>query len=170
MKIGIISDTHDNIPTCNKLISYFLDANIEVLLHCGDFIAPFMKRVFDPLHERGIKMYGVLGNNDGEKLGLMKILGIIMELTADFYELEFDDKKFLIVHHLPESLIQSIATSRKFDYIVIGHLHEKRNEKIGKTRVINPGEACGYLTGTASVAVLDTKQDTLKYFDVPVKM
>ena len=170
MKVGIISDTHDNIPTCNKLIPHFLEENIEVLIHCGDIIAPFMKRVFVPLHEKGVKMYGVIGNNDGEISGLMEVLGKIMKLTPDFYELEFDDKLFLVVHHLPESLIQSIAASRKFDYIVKGHLHEKRNEKIGKTRIINPGEACGYLTGIGSIAVLDTYLDSVEYFDVPVEM
>ena len=26
----------------------------------------------------------------------------------------------------------------------------------GKTLVINPGEACGYLTGTSTIALLDT--------------
>ena len=67
-----------------------MDENIEVLIHCGDYIAPFMKRVFVPLYEKGVNMYGVLGNNDGEKSGLMEILGTIMELTPDFYELEFD--------------------------------------------------------------------------------
>ena len=170
MKIGIISDTHDNIPTCNKLIPRFLDENIEVLIHCGDIIAPFMKRVFVPLYEKGVKMYGVIGNNDGEKSGLMEVLGPIMELTPDFFELEFDDKQFLIVHHLPESLIHSFAVSRKFDYILKGHLHEKRNEKIGKTRIINPGEACGYLTGIGSIAILDTDSDTVEYIDIPVEM
>ncbi len=169
MKIGLISDTHDNIPTCNKLIPYFL-GKIEVLIHCGDIISTFMKRVFVPLYDKGVKMYGVLGNNDGEKSGLMEILGPIMDLTPDFYELELDNKHFLVVHHLPESLIQSLASSNKFDYIIKGHIHEKRNEKMGKTRVINPGEACGYLSGTASIAILDTELDTVTYFDVPVEM
>ena len=170
MKIGLISDTHDNIPTCNKLIPHFLDEKIEVLIHCGDIISPFMKRVFVPLYDKGVKMFGVIGNNDGEKTGLMEILGPIIELTPDFFELEFDNKQFLIVHHLPESLIQSLAASNKFDYIVKGHLHEKRNEKVGKTRIINPGEACGYLSGTASIAILDTNLDTVEYYDVHVEM
>jgi putative phosphoesterase len=170
MKIGIISDTHDNIPVCKKLIRHFLEEKIEVLIHCGDIISPFMKRVFIPLYDHGIKMYGVMGNNDGEKAGLMKILGTIMELTPDFYELEFASKQFLVVHHLPENLIQSIAESQKFDYILKGHLHEKRNEKIGKTRVINPGEACGYLTGIASIVILDTDKDSVRFFDLPVEV
>jgi putative phosphoesterase len=170
MKIGLISDTHDNIPTCNKLIPKFLHENVEVLIHCGDIISPFMKRVFVPLHDACIKMFAVYGNNDGERDGLLHTLGTIMELTPDFYELELDGKNFLVVHHLPETLIQSLAASQKFDYIVKGHLHEKRDEKIGKTRIINPGEACGYLTGTASIAILDTESDSLKYYDVHVEM
>ena len=170
MKIGLISDTHDNIPTCNKLIPHFLNEKIEVLIHCGDIISPFMKRVFIPLHDAGVKMYGVIGNNDGEIPGLMKNLGTIMTLTPDFFELEFDNKTFLVIHHLPEKLVQSTAIAGKFNYIVLGHLHEKRDEKIGKTRVINPGEACGYLSGTASIAVLDTEVDSLKFFDVHVEM
>ncbi|MHA1110144.1 MAG: metallophosphoesterase family protein [Promethearchaeota archaeon] len=81
-----------------------------------------------------------------------------------------ENKQFLIVHHLPESLIQSLAASKKFDYIVTGHLHEKRNEKVGKTRIINPGEACGYISGTASIAILDTELDSVEYYDVHVEM
>lgn len=170
MKIGLISDTHDNIPTCNKLIPHFLKEKIEVLIHCGDIISPFMKRVFVPLYDMGVKMYGAFGNNDGEKSGLMEILGTIMELTPDFYELELENKHFLIVHHLPESLIQSLAASKKFDYIIKGHLHEKRSEKVGKTRIINPGEACGYISGTASIAILDTELDSVEFYDVHVEM
>jgi uncharacterized protein len=170
MKIGLISDTHDNIPTCNKLIPHFFEEKIEVLIHCGDIISPFMKRVFVPLHDAGIKMYGVYGNNDGERDGLLQTLGKIMELTPDFYELELAEKQFLVVHHLPETLIQSLAASQRFDYIVKGHLHEKRNDKMGKTRIINPGEACGYLTGTASIAILNTETDKIAYYDIPVEM
>ena len=170
MKIGLISDTHDNIPICNKLIPYFLEEKIEVLIHCGDIISPFMKRVFIPLHDAGVKMYGVFGNNDGERDGLANTVGKIMDLSPDFFEVELDNKKFLIIHHLPESLIQSIAASQRFDYIVKGHLHKKRDEKVGKTRIINPGEACGYLSGNASIAILDTIQNSLQYYDLHVEI
>ena len=61
--------------------------------------------------------------------GLLKNLGTIMTLTPDFFELEFDNKRFLIIHHLPEKLLQSTAKTGKFNYIVKGHLHKKRNEK-----------------------------------------
>jgi len=43
-----------------------------------------------------------------------------------------------------------------FNAVIHGHSHNKSIELKAKTLVINPGELCGYLTGKASFALLDT--------------
>jgi hypothetical protein len=44
-----------------------------------------------------------------------------------------------------------------YDIIIHGHTHEAKTYHKGRTLVINPGEACGYLTGKPTIATLDTK-------------
>ena len=41
MRIGVMSDSHDNLPMIRKAIRLFTDENAEAVLHAGDFIAPF---------------------------------------------------------------------------------------------------------------------------------
>jgi len=50
---------------------------------------------------------------------------------------------------------------------VHGHIHEAKAYKKGKTLIINPGEACGYLTHKPSIAVLNT--ETLDVKIVPLE-
>ena len=42
------------------------------------------------------------------------------------------------------------------DVLVSGHTHVAKTYRKGRTLVINPGEACGYLTGKATIAIFDT--------------
>ena len=59
MKIGLISDTHDNIGNILNAVKQFNDRNIDVVLNAGDFVSPLSVESFN-----GIKLIGVLGNND----------------------------------------------------------------------------------------------------------
>ena len=83
MKIGVISDTHDHLTNISKAIKIFNERNIDVLIHCGDFVSPFTFRVFDDLIP-SIKnnFYGVFGNNDGDRVFLKEILGQICHLVG----------------------------------------------------------------------------------------
>lgn len=165
MKIGIISDTHDHMNNIKKFVDIFIDdEKIDLLIHCGDIIAPFMnlafKRVVD---ETNCKIFAVYGNNDGERSGLKNIFGAQgskIEMKGDFFETEISGKKIIVFHHLDESIVEALALSGKYDIILKGHTHQKRQERIGKCLVLNPGEACGYLTGESSAAIID--MDTMK--------
>ncbi|MEM2218434.1 MAG: metallophosphoesterase family protein, partial [Thermofilaceae archaeon] len=69
-KIGIISDTHDNLQALDNLLNKFEERGVKSLIHAGDIIAPFtLKRIL----ERNFEFNGVFGNNDGELLTLSKI-------------------------------------------------------------------------------------------------
>lgn len=59
MKIGLISDTHDNIQNILKAVREFKSRCVDIVLHAGDFVSPVAIESFT-----GIKLVGVLGNND----------------------------------------------------------------------------------------------------------
>jgi putative phosphoesterase len=65
MKIGLISDTHDNIENIRKAIREFNEKNVDLVLHAGDFSSPIAVESF-----AGVKLVGVLGNNDKDIPGL----------------------------------------------------------------------------------------------------
>lgn len=71
------------------------DESIELLIHAGDFVAPFTSQSFKELKA---PLVGVFGNNDGDKL-LLKALykeNEVGELHEDPYEFELAAKK---IHH-----------------------------------------------------------------------
>jgi predicted phosphodiesterase len=39
--IGILSDTHDNLNAIRRAVSFFRDAGCRLIIHAGDFVAPF---------------------------------------------------------------------------------------------------------------------------------
>ena len=49
MKLGIITDTHDNKPAIVKAISIFNDRQVDLVVHAGDMIAPFSAALFAEL-------------------------------------------------------------------------------------------------------------------------
>ena len=62
-------------------------------------------------------------------------------------------------------MLEALAASGAYDVIIYGHTHHPEISRRGKTLVINPGEACGWITGQATVAILDLdklKADLIK--------
>ena len=154
MKIGIVSDTHDNREKVEKIFSIFEKAGIKTVIHLGDLISPFVIEWIR--HKYSGELILVRGNNDGE---LLFTLSKVKKYGYMYYEdpvvIELDEKRFAIMHK--PVFIDEIASSRRVDYVLYGHTHEKVHKKIGRTLIINPGEACGYLTGESTYVILDTK-------------
>jgi len=151
MKVGVISDTHDNISKIEKAVQIFNSSGVELVLHAGDFVSPFTALVFNKLKA---KMVGVFGNNDGDKLLLLKRFSGIAELYQDYYETEIERKKIVLMHE--PKFIDVLASSAHYSAIIYGHTH-KQDIREGKTVVINPGECGGWLTGKSHIAILDLK-------------
>ena len=161
MKIGVISDTHDNITNIKKAVNLFSSLEIELLLHLGDFVAPFTAKYFSELKSRFI---GVFGNNDGEKFGLKKAYSSMGELYFPPFELKVSDKSFLLLHD-PVTL-DAYIKSQQYDYILYGHLHKTDKRIVGNTRILNPGEACGFVSGSSSIGYIDTEKGITEIIDL----
>ncbi len=147
--IGIISDSHDDRDGIRKAVGVFNNAGCSLVIHAGDFIAPFTAIEFGRL---ACPLIGVFGNNDGEKNGLTVKFSSIGEIHPGPHEFEYAGIRFVVMHE-PDSLDKYIQRDN-VDVIVYGHLH-KVDIRRGKPLVINPGESCSWLTGRPTVVLLD---------------
>lgn len=141
MKIGIISDTHDDLQNVRKAIEIFKKENVSLVIHAGDYVFPGVVQEFKELQNKA-QLIGVFGNNDGEKIGLLnKFKEIGGDLRGDFAEKEIDGLKFGIYHGTNEELKQAVSKSNEYDIFVCGHTHNKDERRIGRTQILNPGTA-----------------------------
>lgn len=144
MKIGVISDTHDDINNVQKAIKIFKEEKVSLIIHAGDFIFPGVIDEFKKLKDElpSIRIIGVLGNNDGEKLGLLKkFMDMGGELEGEFADREIESLRFGIYHGTSEKLREAAIKSGIYDVFIHGHTHKRREDKIGQTLVLNPGTA-----------------------------
>jgi len=149
MKLGIMSDSHDNMSLIAKAVALFNRERVDLVLHAGDIVSPFTNIEFRKLEAR---MVGVFGNNDGDRPYLLKRFADFGELQADPRELELGGRRIVMMHE-PRFLEPLVAASR-YDLVVYGHTHQV-DIREGKPMVINPGECGGWLYGTSTVVTLD---------------
>ena len=161
MLIGIISDTHDNARNLLKAVELFNKKNVGLVIHCGDWVSPFM-----PPFTKGLKckVISVFGNNEGDKFNFLtwgKVKEIGVEFHNDCFEKEIDGRKIAAYHGQSEILLNGLIESQKYDAVFSGHNHKASVEKKGKTLHVNPGSISGVcvtdLSDEITVAVYDTK-------------
>lgn len=148
--IGIMSDSHDNLPAVKQAIRLFNDAQCKLVIHAGDFIAPFAARELGNLH---CPVKAVFGNCDGEKRGLEKEFAVFGEIKEAPLIFNFSDLGFLVTHiHVS---VDSYLSSGKYDVIVFGHTHKPEIKQKEETLLVNPGETGGWVSEKSTVSLLD---------------
>ena len=160
MKLGIIADSHENMPLIAKAVELFNHEEVNLVLHAGDFISPITAKEFKSLKA---KLIGVFGNNDGDKLLLQKQFQDIGELYEDYHELEIEGKKIVLMHQ--PKFLDALIASGKYDLIIYGHTHEI-DIREGRPLVVNPGECGGWLTGRSTVAIVDLETMKAEIYDL----
>jgi hypothetical protein len=166
MLVGIISDTHDNLAGLQKAIEILKERKIEMLIHCGDWVSPFTLEFFDKqMKDLRIPVKSVIGNNPGDiKRTMMnnaKMQNPIEWAKKTMLVIEIDRKKTVVYHGDDREILSALIDSQKYDIVLTGHTHTARNEVIGKTLVINPGNTCyaceGEITYKVSVAIYNSE-------------
>ncbi|HDC92499.1 MAG TPA: metallophosphoesterase [Candidatus Acetothermia bacterium] len=152
MLIGIVSDTHDHMDRLRAALKRFSEAGVDLVLHAGDFVSPFM---VVPFQEAGLRVIGVFGNNDGDKLFLRERFEGVGDLNFGPFEVELGGRRIVLMHE-PRAL-EALVSSGKYDLIVYGHTHQV-DVRQGPPLVVNPGECGGWLSGRATCALVDLKR------------
>jgi putative phosphoesterase len=150
--IGIMSDSHDNLTAVRLAVRLFNDAKCDLVIHAGDFVAPFAAL---ELHNLACPVKAVFGNCDGEKKGLTAAFDGMGEIAPAPLGFEYAGRRFL-VSHLEIPAPGRLGT-RACDVLVVGHTHRPKVRREHGVLVINPGEAGGWLHGKCTVALLDPK-------------
>lgn len=157
MLIGLLADTHDCLPMVDKAIRELNAEKVEIVLHAGDYVSPFVIPKFRHLRAQ---LVGVFGNNDGDHEMLKKRFGENerLEIRGDFADLTLGKMRIGLLHGSDPRLLKVLIESGRFGVLVYGHTHNAEIHRVDKTLVVNPGEVCGYLSGKATIALLDTAE------------
>ncbi len=154
MRVGVISDTHDRLPAIEALLGKLTEKGATMVMHAGDYCSPF---ALAPFQKAGLPLLGVFGRNDGDRETLeatsSRIIGA--ELFESPHSFDVGGHSILLVHEIVEITKRSIS---KHEFVFHGSSHKVEESRRGKTLLLNPGEACGWITGscTAAVVELDT--------------
>jgi putative phosphoesterase len=150
--IGIMSDSHDNVDAVKKAVRFFKSRACKLVIHAGDFVAPFTARELEHLP---CPVKAVFGNCDGEKNGLREVIQTFGEVREAPFGFTFLGMKYLVTHI--HTSVGRYASSGKYDVVIFGHTHKADIQRKNGALCINPGETGGWLSGRSSVAIFDSK-------------
>ena len=159
MKVGLLADTHDRLPAIAALVRSMAERGAAMLLHAGDFCAPF---AIPSLLEPQLPVGGVFGRNDGDRQGLLgkAAAGIGVELFESPHTFEVAGRRILLVHDIGEVQSRSVESHA---LVVHGCSHRSESRTRGDTMIVNPGEGCGWVYGTPTGAILDLETSVVEF-------
>lgn len=153
MRIGIVSDTHNNLRNVSQIVELFDRAGVDRVVHTGDITRP---KTLELLARIEAPLVGVYGNNDRERDALQAVATRFGVRLADPpLDLSWHERRILVVHD-PRDLDALLTPDH--DLALHGHTHRYHLERRNGTLVFNPGECAGHLPGQNTVGVVDLEQ------------
>ncbi len=157
MIVGILSDTHDHVDAMAAAMELLRAGRAEFYIHCGDVGS---SAVLD--HLAGVPAAFVWGNNDWDREKLERYAARLeIGCHGALADLELDGKTFAVIHGDDLRLRHALLTAQRHDYLLQGHTHVRHDERVGRTRIINPGAL--HRARQKTVALLDTATDRLRF-------
>jgi len=152
LKLGVLSDTHNNLTNLQKALRVFRQASVETVLHCGDLTDLQMG-----LQLVEFRVICTFGNNDWNANEICQ--NLLAYGSNNFggmiFRGEVGGVKIAATHgHLSE-VRENLAISGEFSFVFFGHSHRQSDEWVGITRVINPGALGGAHYESRSFVILD---------------
>ncbi len=158
MRLGILSDTHDQIARLREAIHLLRGEGADVLVHCGD-----ITRAETVAACAGLPCYFAFGNHDADDVpGLGRAMADARAVCLGWGgEVTLAGKRVAITHGHMTTDIRRLLAGRP-DYLLTGHSHIAHDRQEGPTRRINPGAL--HEADDFTVAMLDLGTDVLRWF------
>lgn len=137
-KLAVISDVHDNLINLKKALDYTQKEKIDYLISTGDLQSLEAWQILDELK---IPVWAVMGNADKDIIGEKKLRAILKNIhfSPNVATVELENQK-IIFGHYPDIIKKIILHyPDKYTLALAGHTHLPWEEKIGSTKLLNPG-------------------------------
>ena len=150
MRVGVVSDTHNNLANVREIVALFNDAGVSRVIHTGDITKA---RTLDLFAGLDAPLYGVFGNNDVERESLCaSVQAHGFAICDPPLRLDWRGRRIVVVHD-PWDL--RALPDEDHDVALHGHTHRYRCERQAGRLVFNPGECAGHMKGYNAVGVVD---------------
>ncbi len=160
MKVGILSDTHNNLPNLRAALDRLRSEGIDTIFHLGDLTRPETAGEL-----RGLRVIHLVGNGDylsGE------IRRVLLEMNPESYSGlvwtgELGGVPIAATHgHLPGKF-DELVNSGAYQYVLKGHSHRRQDDQRSGTRLLNPGALGGLKPQERSFLILDLDTGEAKF-------
>ncbi|MFB6169286.1 MAG: metallophosphoesterase family protein [Haloferacaceae archaeon] len=137
MRLGLVSDTHDDIDAARAAADHLASESVDAVAHLGDVVAPFTLAPFESLDA---PVHHVRGNNEGES-ALWRAVDALEPGThhGDAAALDLGGRSVALYHGTSGLLVDALVDAGTYDYVCHGHTHEHGVEERGGTVRVNPG-------------------------------
>ena len=163
MKIGVMSDTHDNLSNTVAVLKTYRERGIDTIVHCGDLTSPEMISHFE-----GFRLIFTIGNMDHTTGTIKKRLEKMRE--DNFAGMVFTGKLggvfIAVTHSHVDGKIMELVREKKFKWIFHGHTHEKRDEMVQGVRIVNPGALGGLGREPRTFCIVDLEAGDVEFIKI----
>lgn len=156
MRIGLLSDTHNHLQHVNRALARLRAEGVQTLLHAGDITGSEVLALLE-----GFDVWMAAGNMDRDRYLPVAAAVFGAGRFADLHRLSFDGRTLALLHGDNVPQLEALIRSDLYDYVIHGHTHRVRDERHGRTRVINPGALGGLGFPPKTFAILDLSTDDL---------
>jgi putative phosphoesterase len=159
VRVGILSDTHDQVARTQAAVARLADAGAQVLIHCGDITIPDVVYELNPLPS-----YFVFGNCDDDLFNLRQAIAAVGGTSLERGGLIELAGRRLAVTHGDSDLELRRLEAQEPHYLLTGHTHQVADRRNGSIRWINPGAL--HRASTWTVALLDLESNQLRVLPI----
>ena len=150
MRIGVVSDTHNNLKNCRRIVELFNEASVDAVFHTGDITQAKTLEVLSGLEA---PLHGVYGNNDQERESLERAAAAFgFQFQDPPFEAEWAGRRIVAVH---DPLDLGAVLRADHGLALHGHTHLTRIERNAGQLIFNPGECAGHMRGLNRVGVVE---------------
>ena len=161
MKLGVMADTHNNIPIIERVVALFNEIGVSLVVHAGDFRSP---RAIEPLADLNCGVVSVFGNNDLRRerdlTEAFEGIGTVTPSSRNHESIVHEGRDIAVTHYSRVAI--PIAESGTHDIVVYGHSHRINHQvymhadsEKAETLLLNPGAAGSKRARCSSAAIVD---------------
>jgi putative phosphoesterase len=160
MRLGILSDTHDDLDRTRGAVDLLRAEGAGVLVHCGDLASPPIVAIC-----ACVPFYFVFGNHDADNVPALREAAAQFGATCLGWGgvIELAGKRLGVAHGHMTSDVRRVLAQRPH-YLLTGHAHYPSDDVIESVRRINPGAL--HRADKCTVALLHLESGMLRLLEV----